>query len=81
MKKKDIFMSLGLGMIGAATYSVLEYAWDAIEQKIWERRAAKCIEEDEDDLDDFDSETKDAGAMSIAEIAEELILTATMNFS
>ena len=73
MKKKDIFMSLGLGMIGAATYSVLEYAWDAIEQKIWERRAAKCIEEDEDDLDDFDSETKDAGAMSIAEIAEELI--------
>lgn len=68
MKKKDILMSLGLGMIGAATYSVLEYAWDAIEQKIWERRTAKCIEEDEDE-----SEAEDAGAMSIADIAEELI--------
>lgn len=68
MKKKDILMSLGLGMIGAATYSVLEYAWDAIEQKIWERRTAKCIEEDGDE-----SEAEDAGAMSIADIAEELI--------
>lgn len=68
MKKKDIFMSLGLGMIGAATYSVLEYAWDAIEQKIWERRTAKCIEEDEDE-----SEAEGADAMSIADIAEELI--------
>ena len=68
MKKKDILMSLGLGMIGAATYSVLEYAWDAIEQKIWERRTAKCIEEDEDE-----SEAEGADAMSIADIAEELI--------
>lgn len=68
MKKKDILMSLGLGMIGAATYSVLEYAWDAIEQKIWERRTAKCIEEEEDE-----SEADGADAMSIADIAEELI--------